>query len=151
MSNAPLSDAITAVALQGTDSSFAAFIEVFLDARVGLVAQNIPAGHPPGETFQTGPTDRMTLALVGTPDGRRMLKACADPPLFVQRYPDTKINILMVGRELLEMLEKVGEPDGVLVCSATTFQSVPIDRVAAAAALRPARADASRPWWKLWR
>ena len=121
MSDAPLSDAITAVASQGTDASFAAFIEMFLDARVGLVAQDIPSGRSPGETFETGPTDRVTLALVGTPDGRRMVKACADPSLFVQRYPETKINLLIVGRELLQMLARVQEPDGVLVCSATTF------------------------------
>jgi hypothetical protein len=93
----------------------------------------------------------MTLALVGTPDGRRMVKACADPALFVQRYPDTRINVLMVGRELLQMLAKVDESDGVLVCSATTFQSVPIDRAAAAAVLAPRRADASRALCKLWR
>jgi hypothetical protein len=105
MAEAPLSDAITAVASQGTAASFAAFIEIFLDARVGLLAQNVPADHLPGETFQTGPSDRMSLALVGTQDGRRMVKACADPSLFVQRYPDTQINILMVAASSLGWLQ----------------------------------------------
>jgi hypothetical protein len=151
MSDATLSDAITAVAAQGSDASFAAFIERFLDASVGVIAQNVPAGRVPGETFQTGSTDRMTLALVGTPDGRRMVKACADPSLFTQRYPETKINVVMVGRELLQMLAKAQDLDGVLVCSATTFQSVPIDRATAARALVPRQEDSGRPWWKLWR
>jgi len=151
MANADLSDAITAVATQGTNTSFAMFIERFLDARVGVVAQNIPEGRSPGETFQTGPADRMTFALVGIPDGRRMVKACADPSLFIQRYPETKINVLMAGRELLQMLAKVPELDGVLVCSATTFESVPIDRAAAAAALTARQSDVRQPWWKLWR
>jgi hypothetical protein len=151
MSDASLSDAITAIASHGTDAAFASFVQKFLDARVGLVAQNIPAGRLPGETFQTGPADSMTFEVVGTPDGRRMVKACADPPLFVRRYPETKINVLMAGRELLQMLAKVAELDGVLVCSATTFQSVPIDRAAAAAALAPRQAPARNPWWRLWR
>jgi hypothetical protein len=116
-----------------------------------VIAQNVPVGRVPGETFQTGSTDRMTLALVATPDGRRMVKACADPSLFIQRYPETKINVVMVGRELLQMLAKVPDVDGVLVCSATSFHSVPIDRAVAAQSLVPRQGDSGRPWWKLWR
>ena len=150
MPEAILSNAIAAVASQGTDAAFSAFMAVFLDASVGLVAENIPAGRRPGETFQTGPTDRMTLALVGAPDGRRMVKACADPATFVRKYPDTKINVLMVGRELLQMVGKVPDLDGVLVCSATQVHSVPISRAEAARALAPHRAKGCRPWWRPW-
>jgi hypothetical protein len=57
-----------------------------------------------------------------------MVKACADPATFVRNYPDTKINVLMGGRELLRMVEKIPDLDGILVCSATHFQSVPIGR-----------------------
>ena len=139
MPDATLSDAIAAVASEETDAAFAAFMELFLGTSVGLIAGNVPEGRRPGETFSTGPKDRVTLSLVTIPDGRLMVKACADPSTFLQRYPDTKINVLMVGRELLHAVGQMSEVDGVLVCSATQHVSVPIDRIVAAQALAPRR------------
>ena len=135
MPNSTLSDAIAALASNETDAAFATFMEVFLGTSVGLIAENIPDNRRPGESFSTGPNDRVTLSLVTIPDGRRMVKACADPPAFLQRYPNSKINVLMVGRELLHAVGQMLEVDGVLVCSATQHISIPIGRTVAAQAL----------------
>jgi len=135
MPEATLSDAIAAVTPEGGDAAFAAFMDFFLGTSVGLIAGNIPEGRRPGETFSTGPNDRVTLSLVTIPDGRRLVKACADPTTFLQQYPDTKINVLVLGRELLQAVRRMPGVDGVLVCSATQHISIPIDHTMAARAL----------------
>jgi hypothetical protein len=56
-----------------------------------------------------------------------MMKSCADPSVFEEKYK-AGINALMSGREILKMLMKLSDIDGVLVCSAATFNSYPIYR-----------------------
>ena len=149
MSTTPLSDEISVLLSDSKPGSLASFVETFRRSRVGVVALTLPANRRPGETFQAGPGE-VTLALVSTPDGRRMVKACADPETFASRYPETKITALMSGEAVLGVVAAASDIDGVLVCSASSFHSVPIGRSDAIA--RPPQPDRSaRPWWKFWR
>ena len=123
----PLSDAISRLLGDSSSAAFASFVGTFRRSTVGVVAAALPRGRKPGETFQAGAGD-VQLVVVTTPDGRRMLKACADPETFAVKFPETKINALMSGEEILGMLAKTPDLEGVLVCSAASFHSVPITR-----------------------
>lgn len=57
-----------------------------------------------------------------------MIKACADPPVFSQRYPEPPISALMLGSALVKTLMASPEAEGILVCSAASFHSLPIAR-----------------------
>jgi SseB protein N-terminal domain len=152
MSDTPLSDLISALGSHPNRSAVAEFHDSFMTSRLGVIASGLPADRVPGETFQVGPGDRIALQTVQIPDGRRMIKACADPRIFVERYPGTNITAEMLGRDLLGMVLQSSEFDGVLVCSAASFRSAPIGRdeatrlLGAAGSPRPK----ARPWWKIW-
>ena len=123
----PLSDLISALVASPSDEAFAELFRAFLDASVGVKLANVPA-HAEG-AYRIAAQDRVTMAFVHTPDGRSMVKACADPRVFSQKYAGA-INAEMRGRQMLEMVLKVPELDGVLVCSAASFHSVPVSRAA---------------------
>lgn len=91
----PLSDAISRILAASSTTEFGAFVSTFRGSTVGVIATALPPGLTPGQAFQAG-AGNVELVVVGTPDGRRMLKACADPEVFVTRFPDTPINALMV-------------------------------------------------------
>lgn len=152
MSDTPLSDLLNAIRERPEDeNAFRRFCEAFLDSSIGVTAAGVPAGRP-GERFVTGPEHKISLPLVGTPDGRTMIKACADVAAFVRKFPDTKITAMLRGRELLRIMLMNARLDGVLVCSAASLRSIPISRAIAAQLLGPpsSTASASRPWWKFW-
>ena len=152
MSATPLSDLITALLANGDQATFAKFDDLFLRSQVGVVASGLPTNRRQGEGFRVGEHDRVTLELVETPDGRAMIKACADPDTFCRRYPDTEITALMFGRDLLEMSLKDPSIDGVLVCSALSFNSIPIGKADARrlVAASATRGPSPKPWWKFW-
>jgi hypothetical protein len=152
MSETSLSDLITALLENANERAWANFHALFLVSELGIEATGLPSNRAPGETFQVGASDRMTTKVVQTPDGRSMVKACADPHVFARRYPDAAITAGMRGRDLLEMVMKSPELDGVLVCSAVSFHSVPIGRADAERLLRRGRSEPekARPWWKFW-
>jgi hypothetical protein len=127
VSQTPLSDLITLLCSDDSEELLARFHQQFLAGTVGVLMQNLPATRQPGERFQTGRSDNIGFAPVATPDGRTMVKACADPEQFVQRYPGA-INTLMRGPDLLAMALKIPTLDGVLVCSALSLHSIPISR-----------------------
>jgi len=128
MTNTALSDLVSALADTADERIVGEFYSVFMRSSMGIEAANLSPHLAPGTTFQIGANDRVSLRLVQTPDGRRMVKACADPEVFSARYPETKITAVMLGTHLLEMVLKSQDLDGVLVCSAVTFHSVPITR-----------------------
>jgi len=61
---------------------------------------------------------------------------------------------LIDGRELLDIVLKVSDVDGVLVCSATAFESLPIGRAEIPHWLdrtsATPRREVRRPWWRFW-
>jgi hypothetical protein len=112
----------------GEPGSYERFVAILLAAKVGLATRSVVTKHRSAGRFETGPEDQISLAIFAAPDGRRMLKACADPIVFARSYPETSIGIWMVGRELLEMVAENASLSGVLVCSATAFKSIPLGR-----------------------
>jgi hypothetical protein len=144
----PLSDTITDLLADSSEEAFAAFVRTFRRSTLGVVASALPPARRPGETFQAGSGD-VRFVPVTTPDGRRMFKACADPETFALRFPEPRINALMSGDEILGMVAKMPDLEGVLVCSASSFHSVPITRADAERALS-GQSTAKARWWKFW-
>jgi hypothetical protein len=146
MSETPLSDRITAMMSDESPSNRAAFCELLLVSRVGVTVGGLPEPGMAG-IYTVGRDDRVTMRPVSIPDGRRMVKAGADPPVFARHY-DASVNAEMLGRDVLEMVLKMDDVAGVLVCSAASFHSVPIFRKEIQRLL--GRETAPRSWWKLW-
>jgi len=140
----PLSDLITAVVHGGGDGAYVAFKAALLDAPMGVVLSKstLPAG-----THVVSASDQVTMPLVMTPDGRRMVKGCADPAAFSRRYGGVGGD--MPGRSFLEMVLKVEEAEGVLICSAASEHSIPITRDEIAQLLR--WEGTRKPWWAFWK
>jgi hypothetical protein len=147
MSATPLSDFISALVADSGPGPLRAFHEVLMTSDLGVQIIGAPADAV-GE-YRVAAGDNIRITLVATPDGRIMVKACADPRVFVQRY-NFGINATISGRRLLEMVLKVPESEGVLVCSAASAHSVPIGRAEIAEVLRLRPPRSKRPWWKLW-
>jgi hypothetical protein len=143
MSETPLSDRITTVLSDPGAEARASFIELFLSSRLGVIIAGVPKDVAPG-VYKVKSSDTVTMVTVTTPDGRRMVKACADPTIFAQRY-EPAINGDMLGRDILEMTLKVDDVDGVLVCSAASFHSIPLFQREIRQIL-----GGARPWWRLW-
>jgi hypothetical protein len=101
-----------------------------------------------------------------------MLLACADRAAFVRKFHQL-FNAEMRGRDLLTMVLKLPDCEGVLVNSAASFHSVVILRAEIDGLLKiaareaaipeaprdadggranetPQRPQSRRPWWKLW-
>lgn len=124
MSTTPLSDKISALIETSSQSLIQEFENVFLNAQLGIVMHGRPEGEP-GQKIVIDGSGKTTISLVDDPNGKSMLKACADPDVFENNYKEG-INALMSGRELLEMLQEMHDVEGVLVCSASSFNSFPI-------------------------
>lgn len=139
----PLSDLLKPVIDGGGSRELEAFYAALLAAEVGVIVHGIPE-HRTGR-FRVG-AGEMTMPRFGTPDGRAAIKACADPRVFARRF-DPSVNAFMRGREVLEMVLKVPDADGLLVCSAASFHSLMIPREDIPRLLErfPPRA-----WWKFW-
>lgn len=136
MTKTPLSDLISLVLRDRSQNAMSRFHEGFLVASVGVEVEGLP---PTGQLGQRIDASGSKIRSVETPDGRVMVRASADPDEFVRNYPDRRITGLMTGAEILAMLLKIPQLDGVLVCSATSFHSIPIDRTEAARLLDRAR------------
>ncbi|MEO1085658.1 MAG: hypothetical protein AAFY88_15570 [Acidobacteriota bacterium] len=153
MTPTPLSDHITTLLESENDDNFEAVVYAFLDSQVGVEAKGLPAGLKPGSRLEVGATETVGLPRVTVPDGRLMLRACADPDAFSRNFPEIQINALMAGRQLLELLPHDESLGGILLCSASSSHSVPINRQLAERLLsrrRKATTPASKPWWKFW-
>jgi hypothetical protein len=126
MSHTPLSDKLSTL-INSTDPSLKADLErCFLTAELGIILTGLPTVAST-QSYTINSTDNVQSVLVGDPEGRPMVKACADPAVFEQNYP-AGINALITGQEILEMLMQLPDVAGVLICSATSFNSYPIYR-----------------------
>jgi hypothetical protein len=139
----PLSDLITAFREEPSDERWARFIDEFRGALVGVIVTGVPPDAR--GWYQTGPEDRVRTKMAATPDGREMILVCADPAAFAEKF-HRDFNARMRGRDVLGMVVKVPECEGVLVNSAASFHSVAISR---AQVIRLVKRD-ERPWWKFW-
>lgn len=122
---------------------------MFVESVFGLMMSGLPKASP-GQKLVVDGSGSVMMQFVTDPNGRRMIKACADPELFDINYPGS-INVTMNGKELLEMAKKVPDADGILICSATSFHSFPIYKAAYGRISGVQPADPSRKWWQLWK
>jgi hypothetical protein len=122
-SGTPLSDCIAALTVGETSVRWTRFFDALLAARLGVVI----VGDLPAGTHVVG-SNEAALATTKTPEGRVMVLACADPPVFARRYPEQPFNgdmdVPSVFRTVLASLDC----QGLLINSAISEHSLPIDR-----------------------
>ncbi len=93
----------------------------------------------------------ITVQNVTDPNGKILIKLCADPAIFDKNYPN-QITGTMTGIEIIEMALKISKIDGVLICSATSFHSYPIYRNKLIELYNKIQNNKTpnKPWWKIW-
>ena len=133
----------------GSDKSPLPHLEgMFAESVFGLLVSGLPPAAEPGQKLVVDGSGSVTMQWVCDPNGKKMIKACADPELFNVIYPGC-INVTMTGRELLEMAEKLPELDGILICSATSFHSFPIRQADYARVKQAKPIHTGLKWWRL--
>lgn len=149
MSSTPTSDYITKLIDSAPDALVSEFYESFLTSNFGLIMQNLPAMQS-GESF-TISDDSVTTELVTDPEGNSLIKVCADPEVFEEKYK-AGINALMSGKKVLEMLLKTNNTKGILICSAASFHSYPIYIETANKILNNVYEEIDlKKWWQFWK
>ena len=98
-----ISELISNLAASGDQSAVLRLEGMFAESVFGLLMSGLPKVEP-GQKLVVDGSGSVTMQFVSDPNGRRMIKACADPELFDVNYPGC-INVMMNGRELLEMAE----------------------------------------------
>jgi hypothetical protein len=122
----------------------------FLEKRVGSKFIGLPINSMHQDQYIVKGNE-VTIQLVKDPNGKSMIKACADPVVFDENYPN-QITGTMTGRESIGMILVNPEVDGILLCSATSFHSYPIyrERCMELVDAQGASEDSDKPWWKFW-
>ena len=119
-----ISEHISQLAKSESPNSVVAIERMFLTESFGLLFEGMPEGKQSGETIDAS---GLKLQLVADPQGKRMIKACADPEVFAKNYPNS-FNGTMTGMQIMQMIEKSPDIDGILICSATSFNSYAFHR-----------------------
>lgn len=122
-----ISALIASLAHQPTQAAFDRLLDAISAATFGLELSGLASNAEPGRVVDAAGA---RLRYVATPDGRRMLRACADPEEFASRFTNIEIAAHVTGAELVRLALRLPDCEGVLVCSARTSQSVPIDLLA---------------------
>jgi hypothetical protein len=76
-----ISELITKLAISQSTQIAHEIEIVFPDMVFGLLIQGLPRGEH-GSEYAIGAKDNVTMTCVVDPNGKRMLKACADPSVF---------------------------------------------------------------------
>jgi hypothetical protein len=122
--------------------------DMFLDTPVGISVTGLPQ-RAPGTKYIAGKNE-LKIKFVVDPNGKHMIKACADPETFVKNYQEN-ITATMTGREIIEMILEMPNIDGVLICSATSFNSYPIYKDRGKMLLNNKREKSNKSWWQFWK
>ncbi|HKW35302.1 MAG TPA: SseB family protein [Candidatus Acidoferrum sp.] len=124
-SSTPLSDWITRCIEQNTRENYEHFLQVFLGSQLGVILQGIPQGAS-GQVVVG--KNELSAAMSSTPDGKRMLLACADRAVFVQRFK-RPFNAEMGAVALLKMALANPRCEGIMINSAASEHTILIPRV----------------------
>jgi hypothetical protein len=121
----PLSDCISLCSAQDTVvEDYEHFLRVFLGSQLGVILRGIPPGssdeHIPGK-------NELAPAVGITPDGKRMLLACADRAIFVQRFGGP-FNAEMDAVALLKTALADPDCEGIMINSAASEHTIVILR-----------------------
>ena len=123
----PLSDRISCLLARNTPENYEEFLRVFLASQLGVIVQGF-SKESSGQ-FVAG-RNELTAAMSATPDGRKVLLACADRAVFVQRYK-APFNAEVSAVSLLKMALANPNCEGIMINSAASEHSyvIPRDRV----------------------
>ena len=137
-----LSDCITRCIEKDTRENYEHFLQVFLGSQLGVILKGIPQGI--SGQYVAG-NNQLTAAMGGTPEGKKMILACADRAIFVQRFPQA-FNAEVDAVALMKMALANPDCEGIMVNSARSEHRILIlrDRIVK-------MIDASskgKPWWR---
>ena len=144
-----ISEIITTIAEANSDRLVSHLQSLFPASRFGLLLFGIPHLEP-GQTQTVDGSGTIKMRYVTDPNGKKMIKLCADPTVFDVNYPGC-INATMSGREAIEMAEKLPDADGILVCSATSFHSFPIYKNQYSQYVNQKNPSQSKKFWQFWK
>ena len=144
-----ISQLITKLAESGDRALVPQLEAMVAESVFGLLVTGLPKAEA-GQKIRVDGSGSVTMQWVRDPNGKRMIKACADPDLFSVNYPGS-INVTMNGRELLQMAERLPDADGVLICSATSFHSFAIYKASYSRIKESKSVATSRRWWQFWK
>jgi len=137
-----LSDCITRCIEQDTRENYENFLQVFLGSQLGVILKGIPQGI--SGQYVAG-NNQITAAMGTTPDGKKMLLACADRASFVQRFPQA-FNAEVDAVALMKMALANLDCEGIMVNSATSEHRILILRERIVKLIESS--SKSKPWWR---
>lgn len=138
----PLSDCITHCIEQDTREPYEHFLRVFLGSQLGVIVKDPPQGA--SGKYVAG-NNELTVAMSSTPDGKKMLFACADRAIFVQRFPQA-FNAEVDAVALMKMALANPDCEGIMVNSAASEHRILILRDRIVKLIDASRKG--RPWWR---
>jgi hypothetical protein len=119
-SSTPLSDCITRCIEQDTRENYEHFLHFFLGSQLGVILQGIPQGVS-GQVVAG--KNELSAAMGSTPDGKRMLLACADRAVFLQRFK-RPFNAEIGAVALLKMVLANPQCEGIMINSAVSEHTI---------------------------
>lgn len=128
MSDTPLSDLIGPALRETYSRARVALHDALLDAWLGVHMARVPERATPGERLELNADDDVGFGYEAMPDGRKLIKVCADPEVFRRNYPQMAFQVEMEGRELFKMILREDYFDGALICSALARDAYLIGR-----------------------
>jgi len=123
-SSTSLSDSISRYVEQGTPENYEHFLRVFLGSQLGVILKGIPQGT--SGQYVAG-KDELTVAMSSTPNGKKMVLACADRAAFVQRFAQP-FNAEVGATALLKIAWSNPDCEGIMVNSAASEHRILIPR-----------------------
>jgi hypothetical protein len=138
----PLSDCISRCIERDTPENYNRFLQTFLRSQLGVIVTGIPQGR--SGQYVAG-KDELTVALGASPDGKRMLLACADRATFVQRFSQG-FNAEVDAIALMKMALANPGCEGIMINSATSEHRILIlhDRIVELID----RSSSGESWWR---
>jgi hypothetical protein len=120
----PLSDCISRYAEKGTPENYETVLRAFLGSQLGVILTGVPQGV--SGQYVAGKNE-LQAAMSVAPDGKKMLLACADRAVFVQRFKQP-FNAEMGALALLKMAWSNPDCERIMVNSAASEHRVVIPR-----------------------
>ena len=142
-----LSQIITLLAESYSEELLGKLKIAFGSSIFGLMMDGLSDAKP-GQTITIDGSRAVTMPSVKDSYGKLLIKLCADPDVFNVNYPGT-FNVTMSGRQVIDMAQKMPNADGILICSATSFNSFPIYKDAYRYFLGDVTSANKRKWWQL--
>jgi hypothetical protein len=123
-SSTSLSDCISRYVEQGTRENYEQFLRVFLVSQLGVIMKGLPQGI---SGLYVAGKDQLTAAMSCSPDGKKMVLACADRAVFVRRFKQ-QFNAEVGAAALLKIAWSNPDCESIMVNSAASEHRIVIPR-----------------------